>query len=135
MDSTMGKSNATMPTVLVVDDGPDILRLIQAILTEEGYEVVAASSGDEAIKIFERATRRPDIVLTDVVMPGMSGPMLVEHLLRVEPRLKVLFMSAYQDRQVVRQYVVEKGFPLISKPFTVKTLRLALEAVVKESAN
>ena len=120
-------------TVLVVDDGPEILRMIQSILTEEGYEVIAVQSAEGAIKIFERPGRRPDILLTDVVMPGMSGPMLVAHLRRIVPDLKVLFMSAYRDRHVVRQYVTDQGFHLISKPFTVKDLRLALEAVMKGS--
>src|ERR1700728_88587 len=122
MDSRIGKSNASRQTVLVVDDALDILRVVESILTEEGYEVIAADSADAAIEIFERQTRRPDIVLTDVVMPGMSGPVLVEHWQRIEPNLKVLFMSAYHDRHVVRQYVVDKGFHLISKPFTVNGL-------------
>jgi two-component system cell cycle sensor histidine kinase/response regulator CckA len=126
-------SNTASRTVLVVDDEPDVLRLIQSILTEEGYEVIAAKSADSAIKAFERLGRPPDLLLTDVVMPGMSGPMLVDHLLQVEPHLKVLFMSAYDDRQVVQRYVVEKGFRLIAKPFTIKALRTVIEATLKES--
>jgi CheY-like chemotaxis protein len=117
--------------VLVVDDEPDVLRLIQSVLTEDGFEVVSAKSADAAIKAFDRLGRRPDLLLTDVVMPGMSGPMLVDHLLQVQPELKVLFMSGYDDRQVVQRYVVERGFRLISKPFTVKALRAAVKAVVK----
>ena len=114
-----------------MDDEPDVLRLLQSILTEEGYEVIAAKSGDGAIKAFERLDRPPDLVLTDVVMPGMSGPMLVDHLRRLEPDLKVLFMSGYDDRQVVRHYVLEKGFHLIPKPFTVKSLRQAIDSIIK----
>jgi two-component system cell cycle sensor histidine kinase/response regulator CckA len=121
-------------TVLVVDDEPDVLHLIQSILTEEGYEVIAAGSADRAIKAFARMARRPDLLLTDVVMPGMSGPMLVEHLLGIEPNLKVLFMSGYDNRHVVQRYVVEKGFRLISKPFTVKGLRMAINEVIDGSA-
>jgi CheY-like chemotaxis protein len=116
--------------VLVVDDEPDVLRLIQSILTEEGYEVVASRNAESAIKEFERLPRRPDLVLTDVVMPGMSGPMLIDHLLGLEPNLKVLFMSAFDDRQVVQKYVVEKGFRLIAKPFTVKSLRSTIDATL-----
>lgn len=119
--------------MLVVDDEADVLRLLQSILTEEGYAVIAVRTADAAIKAFESLKRRPDLLLTDVVMPGMSGPMLVDHLRGIDPELKVLFMSGYDDRQVVRHYVVEQGFHLIAKPFTVKNLRQAMEAVMKDS--
>jgi len=115
---------STRPTVLIVDDDADVLRLLQSILSEGGYEVIAAKNSDAAIKAFER--RKPDLLLTDVVMPGMSGPMLVDHLRGLAPDLKVLFMSGYDDRHVVQRYVVDKGFQLIAKPFTVKSLRLAI---------
>jgi FixJ family two-component response regulator len=64
-------------------------------------------------------------------MPGMSGPMLADQLLQKDPELKILFMSGYDDRHVVQRYVVERGFRLISKPFTVKSLRAAIQAVFK----
>lgn len=115
--------------VLVVDDEQDVLRLLQRILSEEGYEVITAKSGEDAIKAFEKIERHPDLLLTDVVMPGMSGPMLVDRLRGLDPNLKVLFMSGYDDRHVVRHYVVEQGFHLIPKPFTVKALRQAMEKV------
>jgi two-component system, cell cycle sensor histidine kinase and response regulator CckA len=119
------------PTVLVVDDEPDVLRLIESILNDEGFEVIQAKSADAAIKAFESLGRRPDLLLTDVVMPGMSGPMLADRLLETEPELKVLFMSGYDDRHVVQRYVLERGFRLISKPFTVKSLRAAIHAALK----
>jgi two-component system cell cycle sensor histidine kinase/response regulator CckA len=102
------------------------------MLTEEGYEVIAAKSADLAIKAFGRLPRQPDLLITDVVMPGMSGPMLVDRLRQLAPDLKVLFMSGYDDRHVVRSYVVDKGYQLISKPFTVKRLRLAIDEVIQE---
>lgn len=126
------RSKTNSRTVLVVDDEPDILRLLQSILTEDGYEVIAAKSAELAIKAFERLAHHPDLLLTDVVMPGMSGPMLVDHLRKLAPDLKVLFMSGYDDRHVVRSYVLDKGFQLIPKPFTVKSLRLAIDEVIKE---
>jgi two-component system cell cycle sensor histidine kinase/response regulator CckA len=129
----VGNSNTASLTVLIVDDEPDVLRLVESILADDGYEVVTAKSADGAIIEFERLPRCPDLLLTDVVMPGMSGPMLVERLLESEPNLKVLFMSGYDDRQVVQRYVVERGFSLISKPFTVKALRLAVHEVIKDN--
>ena len=121
-------STTSPPTVLVVDDEPDMLRLVEAILSEQGYQVLLARGADNAIRTFERMQRRPDLVLTDVVMPGMSGPMLVDQLLTIDPNVRVLFMSGYDDRQVVQRYVVEKGFALIAKPFTLQKLG----AIVKD---
>ena len=118
-------------TILVVDDEPDVLRLLQSILKEEGYEVMAVRSAESAIKTYQSLERRPDLVLTDVVMPGMSGPMLVDHLLGIEPAQKFLFMSGFDDRQVVQRYVVERGFHLIPKPFTVNAIRLAIDEIIK----
>jgi CheY-like chemotaxis protein len=118
--------------VLVVDDEPDVLRLIQSILTEEGYQVITATNAENAIQAFEKLTSPPDLILTDVVMPGMSGPMLIDRLLGLEPKLKVLFMSGFDDRQVVQRYVVEKGFRLIPKPFTIKSLRATIDEVLAD---
>jgi two-component system, cell cycle sensor histidine kinase and response regulator CckA len=126
-------SQQSKRTILVVDDEPDVLHLIQSILAENGYEVVVATSADLAMQAFGRMPQRPDLVLTDVVMPGISGPMLIDRLLALDPHLRVLFMSGYDDRQVVQRYVVEKGFQLISKPFTVKTLRSTIEAVLNDA--
>jgi DNA-binding NtrC family response regulator len=107
-----------------------MLRLVEAILTEQGYQVVLAKGADNAIRTFERMPKRPDLILTDVVMPGMSGPMLIDHLLSLEPNLRVLFMSGYDDRQVVQRYVIEKGFALISKPFTLQRLGSSVKDVL-----
>ena len=126
--------NTTGQTVLVVDDEQDMLRLVEAILTEQGYRVVNAKGADAAIKAFEKMDRPPDLVLTDVVMPGMSGPMLVDQLLQLDPEIRVLFMSGYDDRQVVQRYVVEKGFALIPKPFTSQRLGAAVKSVLNGQA-
>jgi two-component system, cell cycle sensor histidine kinase and response regulator CckA len=120
-------------TILIVDDEADVLRLLQTVLSEDGYETIIARNADAAMKAFERLARCPDLLLVDVVMPGMSGPMLVERLREIEPDLRVLFMSGYDDRQLVQRYVVDKGFCLIPKPFTVHSLRQAVDAVIKES--
>ena len=119
--------------VLVVDDDADVLRLVESILADQGYEVVSASGAESAIQFIKSTPRRPDLVLADVVMPGMSGPMLVNQLLTSDPDLRVLFMSGYDERQVVQKYVVERGFRLIPKPFTVKALRTAIKEVLNSA--
>ena len=129
--STAVQNNATPHTVLVVDDEPDMLRLVDAILTEQGYKVTLSKGAENAIRTFEKLHPRPDLILTDVVMPGMSGPMLIDHLLTIEPNIKVLFMSGYDDRQVVQRYVVEKGFALVAKPFSFQKLSASVKDVLE----
>jgi two-component system cell cycle sensor histidine kinase/response regulator CckA len=126
--SSTEHSNSGNRTILVVDDEPDVLQLVESILADSGYDVVSAKSADSAIKAFDKMPQCPDLLLADVVMPGMSGPMLVDYLLAKQPNLKVLFMSGYDDRQVVQRYVVGKGFRLLAKPFNIKTLRSAVQA-------
>jgi two-component system cell cycle sensor histidine kinase/response regulator CckA len=111
-----------LSTILIVDDEQDILNFVEAALNREGFEVVQARNGDMALEVFERLMVPIDLLLTDVVMPGMSGPMLVDRLLSMQPSLPVLFMSGYDDRQIVQRYVLKEGFALLSKPFTLETL-------------
>ncbi len=112
-----------MRTILVVDDEQDILKVVEAALNRDGFEVVHAHSGVMALDLFEKLQRPVDLLLTDVVMPGMSGPMLVDRLLAIQPSLPVLFMSGYDDRQVVMRYVLKEGFALLPKPFSIDSLK------------
>ena len=107
---------------MVVDDEQDILNVVEAALHREGFEVVQAHGGDMALELFQKLQKPIDLLLTDVVMPGMSGPMLVDRMLAMQPSLPVLFMSGYDDRQVVLRYVLKEGFALLPKPFTLEVL-------------
>lgn len=111
-----------MRTIFVVDDEQDILTFVEAALEREGMKVIRASSGDTALEMFDKLKTTIDLLLTDVVMPGMSGPMLVDRLLAVQPSLPVLFMSGYDDSQIVQRYVLKEGFALLTKPFTLEVL-------------
>jgi two-component system cell cycle sensor histidine kinase/response regulator CckA len=113
--------------LLVVDDEKDVLRLIETLLADSGYEIVTANGAEDAIRVFEEMARPPDLILADVVMPGMSGPMLVNRLRALTPDVHVLFMSGYDHSQVVQQYVVQQGFDLIPKPFTARILQTAIK--------
>jgi DNA-binding NtrC family response regulator len=117
-------------TILIVDDETDILRVLDRGLKDHGFDVRIARNGDAAVKIFSEMSPRPELLISDVVMPGISGPVLADRLLAIEPKLKVLFMSGYDDRQVVQRYVVEKGYQMIVKPFTIQTLRQTIESVL-----
>lgn len=115
-------SDRSLRTILVVDDEQDILNIVEAALHRDGFEVVQAHSGDMALQLFEKLQKPIDLLLTDVVMPGMSGPMLVDRLLAMQPSMPVLFMSGYDDRQVVQRYVLKEGFALLPKPFSLEAL-------------
>jgi DNA-binding NtrC family response regulator len=118
-------------TILIVDDEADILRVLERGLTQDGFHVKTARSADAAIQTFTAMSPRPDLLIADVVMPGMSGPMLAERLRTIEPGLRILFMSGYDSTNVVRRYVVERGFSLMAKPFTVAALKVTIQAVLE----
>jgi two-component system cell cycle sensor histidine kinase/response regulator CckA len=118
-------------TILVVDDEPEIRKLVSAMLLPQGYQIILADTGEQAIKIFRKQSKDIDLLLTDVVAPGMAGPTLADQLTELKPDLRVLFMSGYDNRQVVQKYVVEKGSLLLTKPFTVKQLKEKVEEALK----
>ena len=123
-------------TILVVDDEPEIRKLVSAMLSNSGYQIILADTGEQAVKLFRKQPKAIDLLLTDVVAPGMAGPTLADQLTELKPDLRVLFMSGYDSRQVVQKYVVEKGHMLLTKPFTVKQLEQKVsEALMPRKAS
>ena len=114
-------------TILVVDDEPEIRKLVGAMVGQLGYNVLTADSGEHALTLYRHHSPL-ELLITDVVAPGMSGPMLADKLSAQQPGLRVLFISGYDNTHVVQKYVVEKGHALLAKPFTVAELK----AKVKE---
>ena len=109
-------------TILVVEDEPSLRKLCAAILTKAGYHVLAAGNGGEALLLIEEKKVRPDLIISDVVMPGMSGRVLVDRLRKTLPHIRVLFMSGYTDDAIVQHGVLDSGIPFIEKPFNAKAL-------------
>jgi signal transduction histidine kinase len=109
-------------TILIVEDDPGIRDLSAKILSRQGYDVLTADGGDEAREISERHDGLIDVLLSDVMMPGMNGPMVAEMLTKMRPGLKVVFMSGYTDDAVVRHAVMERDVPFLQKPFTPERL-------------
>src|SRR5512141_1294907 len=108
-------------TILVVDDEPDVRKLVGAMVSNFGYQVLTADSGEHALTLYKN--HGPiDLLITDVIAPGMSGPMLADKLTEQQPDLKVLYISGYDNTHVVQKYVVEKGHVLLAKPFTLNEL-------------
>jgi CheY-like chemotaxis protein len=109
-------------TVLIVEDDPGIRELSRKILSRCGYTVLVADGGDEARTVSEHHEGSIDVLLSDVVMPGMNGPMVAEMLTRMRPGLKVVYMSGYTDDTVVRHGVMAHHVPFLQKPFTPERL-------------
>ncbi|MDH7568736.1 MAG: response regulator [Armatimonadota bacterium] len=110
-------------TILLVEDDPAVRDAIAETLTVSGFKVVVARSGEEAV---EEAQRRPDgfdLLVTDVVMPGMNGGETAERIRSISPGIRVLFISGHTEDEVVRRGVMEGSVKLLRKPFLPKTLR------------
>ncbi|MBE0659364.1 MAG: PAS domain S-box protein [Bryobacteraceae bacterium] len=104
-------------TVLVVEDEAEALNYVATVLNSHGYRVIAAANAGEALLLAERGNDPIDLLLTDVVMPNLSGPQLVDRLANILPALKVLYMSGYTGDAMTDRGILEEGAKLITKPF------------------
>ena len=104
--------------ILLVEDEPAVRSLTKRILERHGYAVIDAATGDEALAIFQREGSRIQLVLTDVVMPGLRGPELVAEIERLRPGVPVMFMSGYADDDLMRRGVFPEHVAFLKKPFT-----------------
>jgi two-component system cell cycle sensor histidine kinase/response regulator CckA len=109
-------------TILLVEDEEIVRKLIRDTLRRSGYTVVEAQDGVEAMHICERRSEPVDIVVTDVVMPNMTGPELIERLAPAQPQLKVLYVSGYTDGRVASRGQLGSATDLLMKPFTPNLL-------------
>jgi PAS domain S-box-containing protein len=117
-------------TVLVAEDDGDVRSLVVQILKKQGYKVLDAANGEEAFMICEKHEGSIDLLVTDVVMPVMSGRELTDRLLLLHPKIKVLYMSGYTDDTVVRHGVLEEGVNFFQKPFSMEALVLKVREVL-----
>ena len=117
--------------VLLVEDEPAVRQLAVNALRKKGFQVVEAESGREALSVYETLQMPPALLVTDVVMPDMSGPELAEVLTLQQPRLKVLYTSGYSSDAVLRHGVEEDRFEFLQKPYSLDNLVHAVHAVLK----
>jgi two-component system, cell cycle sensor histidine kinase and response regulator CckA len=114
-------------TILAVDDDRKVLGLLENVLAAAGYRVLTADGGWKAVELHEKAPERIDLLLTDVIMPDLTGPVLAERLRTRQPDLQVLFISGFHDADLVQRFLTLKQFTLLPKPFTVDALLRVVE--------
>ncbi|ABF42015.1 multi-sensor hybrid histidine kinase [Candidatus Koribacter versatilis Ellin345] len=141
MDTVRDTSNAAGPipandrgseTVLLVEDEEGVRKLVRGILSRQGYHVLEATSGEEALEIVRESTQKIDMLLSDVVLVGMSGRELSERLRIQMPSLKVIYMSGYTDDAIVRHGVLTESAEFLQKPFTSDSLLRKVRAVLQK---
>ena len=109
-------------TVLVAEDDPNVRRLVGHILGPKGYQVLAANSVDDAVRIARSHAGSIDVLLSDIIMPGMNGPDLYARLVSIRPEMKVIFMSGYSGEAVSRYGALDPETPFLQKPFSARSL-------------
>jgi signal transduction histidine kinase len=129
IDQTTTMAHGT-ETILVVDDDSTVRRLIAHTLVPLGYTLMEASCGREALEICRTTPEKIDLVLSDVIMPGMNGRELIEHLKQKRPEIKTLFMSGYTDNILAKHGILESKIVVINKPILPISLANTLRAVL-----
>jgi len=109
-------------TVLIIENLDNVRTLATRVLTDLGYTVLVAQHGADALHMCQSEHAPIDLVLTDVVMPEMSGPEIIERLHQILPPFKVLYMSGYTDSEMAVRGILEPGARFLQKPFTGKML-------------
>lgn len=121
-------------TVLLAEDEDIVREMTGAILIRLGYKVIETSNGDEALKAFSKHKEQIDLLLTDVVMPGMSGPELAKQLNKQKPLLKILFTSGYTNDKIIHHGVKDETVSFIGKPYTPQELAHKVREVLDQKS-
>lgn len=116
-------------TILLVEDEVAVRSIVSRILKRANYDVLEAESGERALKIADEHKGPIDLVITDMFMPGLRGPEVVQRLAPKRPGLRALFMSGYADQDA--RTGVPAGANFLNKPFSAQELSAAVEAVLK----
>jgi CheY-like chemotaxis protein len=120
-------------TILLVEDEDSLRELIHRLLESMGYRVMEAANGADAIRIAGQCTDSIQLLITDVVMPGMSGRELAELLLAMRTQMKVLYVSGHTDDVIVHHAILKRGVAFLQKPFTRDALAKKIREVLGAS--
>ena len=126
-------AGAGSETLLVVEDEDAVREFTAKVLRQLGYEVLTASGGEQAIRISDSHSAEIAAVITDVIMPGMSGRQVADELKRRRPGIKVLFLSGYTEDVIAEHGVLEPGVDFLAKPFHLEDLAKKLREVLERA--
>jgi two-component system cell cycle sensor histidine kinase/response regulator CckA len=134
VDTTALSSAVASPggheTILLVEDEPVVCQFAVQALRAQGYQVLEASNGEEALQIAQEYEGEIHLLLTDVVMPKMSGKVLATHLQTLRPNTKILYVSGYTDNTIVHHGVLEERVAFLQKPYTLSALSQKVREVL-----
>jgi len=121
-------------TILITEDEPGLRELTRIFLESYGYRVLSAGSAEQAVQVSDQFGEPIHLLLTDVIMPGISGRQLAEKILTKRPKTKILYMTGYTDDMVVQHKVLEPGVQLLQKPFSKAELATKVRATLDSRA-
>lgn len=118
--------------ILVVEDEPPLREIASMLIENLGYQAVVADGPEDAIAKIELGKLVPDLLITDVIMPRINGPTLVERIRRTLPNLKAIFMSGYTGDAIASLGIASQGVPLLQKPFAMATLSSLIRSTLAD---
>jgi DNA-binding NtrC family response regulator len=120
--------------ILIVDDEPTLVQLGEKILTALGYKILTACNGDDACRIYQESKDEIDLVILDVVMPGMSGEEIFHRLREINPQVRVLLSSGYSQEEKPQSLIDQGVQGFIQKPYVMKVLANAVRDALIQPA-
>jgi two-component system, cell cycle sensor histidine kinase and response regulator CckA len=121
-------------TVLLVEDEESVRELVRETLANKGYNVIEADNGETGLRVSAEYAGTIDLLVTDVVMPGMSGRELAQRVTAARPQIKVLFLSGYTEDAIIHEGVLEPGTAFLQKPFTLQLLSRKVREVLRNES-
>ena len=117
-------------TILLVEDEQAVRRAVSLTLQKQGYQVVETEDAEEALQKFQELEDQTDLLITDLVMPGMNGKELAEHLIRLRPDLRMLFISGHTENQILHDFMLGRNTRFLQKPFAMHSLLVTVRALL-----
>jgi CheY-like chemotaxis protein len=117
-------------TILLVEDEESVRQLVRDTLVAKGYHVIEGENGESGVAAATRHKGKIDLVITDVVMPGMGGREMIKHLAQVRPGARVLYLSGYTEDAIISDGSIESGTAFLQKPFTLQNLSRKVREVL-----
>ena len=130
MDTPVARS----ATIVLVEDNPGVRRLAHKALTSLGQDVRAFASGADALQALPSLSPVPELLITDVVLPGMNGRVLAERVAALVPNIRILFVSGYTEDVIVNRGVLKHGIEFLAKPYSVEQLARRVREVLEPAS-